>query len=242
MTLLRDAADKVVALKADLDATLSAFPLPCLWLDETGRILGVHGLPDLNLSPSSTGQLLREVLAPEAASVLHRALARAFTVDEPVTVDYPIATGFGTRVYEARVGAVKSPSRPRRAFVVVHDITERRARETEYRQLVDGSPNGLCIHREYSIVFANQSIARLFGYTRGSELLGRDIRSLLPDHVSADRTVSRRGRARLVPLRNASRGLTKNGGTVEVTVLVSNVVWASGPATLVTVIGSAAAR
>jgi PAS domain S-box-containing protein len=229
VSLLRDAADRIVAIKADLDAALGAFPLPCLWVDASGRVLGVHGVADPTLPRALIGRTLRDALPAEAASTLHRALAQALTVNLPVAVDCPMPTSLGRRVYEVRVGAVATPSRPRRAFVVVEDVTERRARESQYRQLVEGSPNGLCIHRDYTILFANHAMARLFGYARGTELNGRDIRSLLPDHVEQDPSGSR------IRPRKPSEGVTRTGGRVRVTVLVSTVVWSSAPATLVTV-------
>lgn len=234
--VLRDAAERIAALKGDLDAALDAFPLPCLWLDETGRVLGVHGRHDPGIPRSLAGRVLREALPPDAAAPLHRGVSRALALGEPVTVDIAIPTAHGTRFYEARIGGVKTPSRPpRRAFVVVHDVTERRARETEYRQLVEDSPNGLCIHREYTIVFCNHAMARVFGYGRTSELLDRDIRALLPGHVApppASRDPERLTGARR---RHDRTAVAKNGERFTVTALVSPVVWAAGPATLVTV-------
>jgi diguanylate cyclase (GGDEF)-like protein/PAS domain S-box-containing protein len=56
------------------------------------------------------------------------------------------------------------------------------ARETEdrYRALVDGLPDGVTVHIDRTLVFANESAARILGLPRAEDLLGRDVLEFLP--------------------------------------------------------------
>jgi|GEM_PF-2437551 len=54
---------------------------------------------------------------------------------------------------------------------VMHDITERKASESRFRNLVEGSIQGVIIHRQWRILFANQSMARICGYDSIDDLL-----------------------------------------------------------------------
>ncbi len=67
------------------------------------------------------------------------------------------------------------------------DVTDKQvavavARETEdrYRALVDGLPDGVTVHIGRTLVFANQSIARILGVPRAQDLIGRDVLDFLP--------------------------------------------------------------
>ncbi len=71
-------------------------------------------------------------------------------------------------------------------YGVARDITQQKAseaalRESEerYRQLVDICPDGILIHQEGRVVFANQALLRLFGASRAEELIGREVISLV---------------------------------------------------------------
>jgi len=54
---------------------------------------------------------------------------------------------------------------------VMHDITERKASESRFRNLVEGSIQGVIIHRQWRILFVNQSMARICGYDSIDDLL-----------------------------------------------------------------------
>src|SRR5207247_2495146 len=66
-------------------------------------------------------------------------------------------------------------------LAVIRDVTEPRAREHQYRDLIDGSSNGLCIYSDYVIRYANRAVAQMLGHAKASDLVGRDIRDILPD-------------------------------------------------------------
>jgi PAS domain S-box-containing protein len=59
------------------------------------------------------------------------------------------------------------------------------ARETEgrYQALVEGLPDGVTVHIEGKLVFANESIARILGLKASADLIGRDVLDFLPKEV-----------------------------------------------------------
>jgi len=94
-----------------------------------------------------------------------------------------MAEGRWIQVYEHVVEGV--------GFVVFHtDITdikraEEALRESEgkFRSLVEGSLQGVCIHRDLRPIFANQAFADIFGYEGVDEVLALDSLLLLfPEH------------------------------------------------------------
>src|SRR5678816_1647982 len=69
---------------------------------------------------------------------------------------------------------------------VVIDVSERRLaeealRESEerYRRLVEMSPDGIAIHSEGKVVFANPSACRTMGAARPEDLIGRPVLELV---------------------------------------------------------------
>jgi PAS domain S-box-containing protein len=106
-----------------------------------------------------------------------------------------LAEGRWIQVYEHVVEGV--------GFVVFHtDITdikrtEEALRESEgkFRSLVEGSLQGVCIHRDLRPIFANQAFADIFGYDNVDEVLALDSLLLLfPEHQWRD--VATRARER----------------------------------------------
>ena len=82
-------------------------------------------------------------------------------------------------------------------LTLVIDVTEKvaaervavaTARETEdrYRALVDGLPDGVTVHIGRTLVFANESIARILGVPSVTELIGRDVFDFLPPEARPD--------------------------------------------------------
>lgn len=97
---------------------------------------------------------------------------------------------------KGRNAAVEIVSRPYvhegapAVLTLVMDVTEQKAAEqvavaaaleTEgrYRALVDGLPDGVTVHIGRTLVFANESVARILGVGRGEDLVGRDPLSFL---------------------------------------------------------------
>jgi PAS domain-containing protein len=57
--------------------------------------------------------------------------------------------------------------------------------ETHYRALVEGSIQGIYIHCDGMVLFANQPLARIFGYNSPDALVGQEIWQLVAVHERA---------------------------------------------------------
>jgi PAS domain S-box-containing protein len=235
---LREAIERIVTLEADLTALLAAFPDPCLWLDETGRVLDARGAQIAAVGPAATGKTLRELFPAEAATRLHRALGQAIRTDRVVTVEYDTPGAGSKRVetFEARIRPVieRTGRRARKVLVIIRDVTERRQRETEYRDLVEGAANGLCIYSGDTIQFANRAIVRMLGYATPADLAGREVREVLPDH----RTLRAPGPGRTVTRPTATPAVRRDGERMQLVVMSRAVTWRSQTATLLTIVAS----
>jgi PAS domain-containing protein len=233
LTALRDAAGRLVQLEADLQATLAAFPDPCIWVDEHGAIVAVHG--DRVPKSFASARILAEALPAAAASALLACVDRAARTGQPRSVEYA-AGEREPRMWEARVQPVKSSHRPRKALVVLRDVTERAGREREYRDLVDGSANGMCVHRDSVVLFANRAMARMLEYASPADILGRRIEAIVTAHGDGKQD----DRARMSPLgfvrRLRADCVRRDGTRFSTTALVSSVSWREAPATLLTLL------
>lgn len=143
LSTLRTAAEKTLALSAELEAIMAALPDPCLWLDERGTILDVRGPDEAGIPPEAVGHTLGDAAPAEAATAIHRALSRVLRADAPANTEYTVQDGQRRRTYEARLTPLERNGPVRKVFVVLRDITDRKLRETEYREVDEGSANGL---------------------------------------------------------------------------------------------------
>ena len=112
----------------------------------------------------------------------------------------------------------------RAALVQAQDITERkraeealRESEERYRRLVEMSPDGIAIHSEGKIVFANPSACRTMGASRPEDLIGRPVLELVhPEyHAIARQRLEALQRGEAVPFIE-EKMLRLDGTAVEV--------------------------
>jgi PAS domain S-box-containing protein len=124
------------------------------------------------------------------------------------------------------------------------DITDRkraeaalRASEERYRGLIEGSIQGVLVHRSWMAHFVNAAAATMFGYAP-EELIGLDVRArIAPEDLAR---VESFGAARLrgehAPSRYEFQGVRKDGTRIRVEAQASLVSWEGEPAVLSTLI------
>ncbi len=103
--------------------------------------------------------------------------------------------------------------------------------EEKFRMLVDGSIQGLFVHQDEKVVYANQAMADMHGYSM-DELLGLDIWKLIsPDETKRmARYRELRTANREAPNRYEYRGLKRDGTVIYVEQMVRNIDWEGRPA------------
>lgn len=122
------------------------------------------------------------------------------------------------------------------------DVTEHRRAELalglseeQYRTVVEGAMEGLAIHQDGIIRFANQSAARLAGYERAEELLGRNVWETFVAPEARAELQARAAAAlagHLQPLHAGWPGIRKDGSRVWVQSSVAVIQWMGQPAFL----------
>ena len=116
------------------------------------------------------------------------------------------------------------------------DITERvmageeiRKKEEQFRNLFEGSIQGVLVHRDYQMLFANQAFASMLGYGSPEELL-REIplaKDFLPpeDMEYMGRINQHRNEGLDVPDVHEARFLHRNGSPIHVELFVRMIEW-----------------
>jgi len=233
---LREATERIATLRADLEALLAAFPDPCMWIDERGAILDVHAAQDVAVLNQAAGRHVADLFTPGSASALQRAIGRSVRGNSAVTVECVARVSDGEpRTYEARIRPVAEtrPRRGRKVLAVLRDVSQHKEAANQYRELAEGATNGLCVHIDYAITFANRAMARLVGAAAPAELLGQDIRDIFPDHrIPKNMSV---GSHITVRPSVGSPLVRRDGKRIDVNVLARPVSWASRTGVLITI-------
>jgi diguanylate cyclase (GGDEF)-like protein/PAS domain S-box-containing protein len=119
----------------------------------------------------------------ENAHKLFQGFHSVYLTGSPASfLDWEILRKDGTRrIVEGSVALIRNAAGEPEGFRgVVRDVTERkradqalRESEERYRRLVELSPDAIAIHSQGRVVFCSQAGARLLGYERPEEVLGR---------------------------------------------------------------------
>jgi PAS domain S-box-containing protein len=117
--------------------------------------------------------------------------------------------------------------------------TDLRSSETKYRNLIEGSLQGVCVHREMVPIYATQTFAEMFGYDSVDEILAMG--SILPLFAPEEReemaaNASARLRGADLPNVFERRALRRDGTHFWIEVRVTSVIWDGQPAAQVTFI------
>jgi len=149
---------------------------------------------DLILGPESAARvaknfdLLFELLHPDDRAGVSVAANRGAKEGGTVDCEARLRTDDGSYRWVRSLSRPMPVDRERtRWHIVLIDITEHRRtvnalRESEerYRILVESSPVGVLIHRNETLQFVNPSAARLLGYDRPDDLVGRSLYDCVP--------------------------------------------------------------
>ncbi len=130
---------------------------------------------------------------------------------------------------------------PDGGWVSTHeDVTERKRaedalkeRETQFRNLVEGSIQGLFVVRDWVLLFSNQALADIFGYESPQEILalGQVGPLIAPDERERIwRYKTAREAGTYAPEIFESRGLKKDGSKIDIEFRVRQVDWNGSPA------------
>ena len=115
-----------------------------------------------------------------------------------------------------------------------------RERESErrYRTLVEGSIQGIHIHRNWVTLFVNSTFARMLGYESVSDLIGIDSRRwIAPAELPRlEGYLAARLRGEAVPSQYESQAVRKDGSLVWFDIQVSAILWENEPAIQSTVL------
>ncbi len=145
---------------------------------------------------------------------------------------------------KTRSGAGGLPAlRKRVAVLERRQAAQRKAEVTlregdgPYRALFEASDQGICIHRDFTILFANPALARMFGFARASDVIGFDLRHAVQAEERG--RLEEYSRARLAgrpaPMHYECAALRKNGSRIRVQIVACAIQWDGEPAVLGTV-------
>ncbi len=133
------------------------------------------------------------------------------------------------RWFRVTVSAIRGEG-PAGAVVMHVDVTERhlaedalKRSEDEHRALIEGSIQGICIHRDFIIQVANPAVVRIFGYASPADLIGRDIGILVAPHEipRLQPYTAARLRGDAVPSRYELQGVCRDGTLIWIETVVS---------------------
>ncbi|MCZ6874761.1 MAG: response regulator, partial [bacterium] len=107
--------------------------------------------------------------------------------------------------------------------------------EAQYRAVVEGSIQGILIHQDDLIQFANQAVARIFGYTSPDQLIGKNPWQLLVTPSKQPELQARAAaclRGEDAPIHHGWRGIYRDGSPIWIQSASNPISWQDRPAVL----------
>jgi len=119
------------------------------------------------------------------------------------------------------------------------DITEKKRAQIDFENLVEGSIQGICIHRNWQFLFVNSAVARMMGYDSAAEFLkmGSVEKVVAPYELKRLRAYSvAREKGEHVEARHTADYVTKDGRILTLESINSSIEWHGKNAILSTVV------
>lgn len=180
-------------------------------------------------------------LHPEdQALVLSNHIRRLKGEDIPSTYPYRIINAKG-QVRYVEINAVASSWNGRPATLCIQtDITDRvkyeealALSETRFRDLIEGSVEGIIIHRNFKPLFSNKSMASIFGYNNREEIMALEtLRGLVApkDYNRLAEYAAARLRGDSAPSEYEFEGVKKDGTHIHLEMKGRLISWDAEPA------------
>lgn len=113
---------------------------------------------------------------------------------------------------------------------------ELQASETQFRHLLEGSVQGVFLHTDGIVRFANAAMVRIFGYDSPDALVGQDYRIIVApwEHDRIEGYRQARLQDEFAPSYYECQGIRQNGSLIWFECLVSRVLWEGAPAVMST--------
>jgi two-component system cell cycle sensor histidine kinase/response regulator CckA len=132
------------------------------------------------------------LIHPEDRRRVWDQIQESLALNQMFEIEYRIRTRAGKEkwMWERGVGIPSEGTNPLKLEGFITDITERtmtekylRESEERYRILVEMSPDGIAVHQEGKLVFANPAAVKMLGARSRDELIGKPIREIVhPDY------------------------------------------------------------
>ena len=125
--------------------------------------------------------------------------------------------------------------------IAERDLTEKNLKDSEerFRNLVEGSIQGIFIHRDFKLLFINDACAGIFGYDDPDSMLALDsiLTLFLPEERErVQRYKEAREKGEAAPAFYEARGMRKDGSLIWVEYRIRTVTWHGEPAIQATVV------
>ncbi|MBL8629597.1 MAG: PAS domain-containing protein [Rhodospirillaceae bacterium] len=175
------------------------------------QLARIHELtPDVFIGRFSHPSKIASSVEPEFRDAYRSAIARALSEGASYEIEYKLETRFATSRHIKEIGQPIFDEHGKliRFIGTVQDISEVKRRElllksandaletqtlalkrseTKFRDIVEGSLQGIVVIRRTRIVFANSAFARMLGVSAPEEVTGLDdVRRILPQGMDAD--------------------------------------------------------